>query len=291
MPDAVPPPVDPALVNPTPHKTPPGRSQASRYWSGNLDPQNLERKGAGPELEAELDFAWTPDFVSALDWLEPERRAFTVDLGAGLGAHALALARRGARVVAVDTAPGRLHALRERARRLGLSDRITTVVAAAEALPFAAGSLPGLYTRSVLIHVDLPAAAAELARTLAPGGRAALIEPQPGNPFAAAYRAVLAPRAWRGITRYFDAEAQAIFCRAVGPVDPRRAVEPHYLLGFLAFIFQFGWPRRAWFRAALAVIGSVDRVLFRVIPPLRRLAWFGLIRLEKPGGEDRAVSS
>ena len=46
----------------------------------------------------------------------------------------IALARRGARVLAVDTSLERLSALRRRAREMGCSDRIRLVVAAAEAL-------------------------------------------------------------------------------------------------------------------------------------------------------------
>jgi SAM-dependent methyltransferase len=268
-------------------------TNAVAYWDQVLDPQNLERdENAGRlGLEAEIGFAQTPDFAVAARWLEggAARPAFVVDLGAGLGANAFALARRGHTVLAVDSSPARLKALRARAAQAGCAGSIRCVVALAEHLPFGHNTVPGIYTKSVLIHTDLPRAAAELARVLRPAGRAALVEPQPGNPFVALYRRTLAPQAWRGITRYFGAPEQAIFVRAI---DERsavaRQVRPCYFFGFFAFVFQFAWPRRRLFRAALAFTQTVDGMLFAIVPGLRKWAWFGVICVAKPAaGEER----
>lgn len=273
---------DPTPPSP-PSAAPPGESAAARYWAGNLDPQNLEREGeVGPELslEDEIFFAWTPDVAAAFDWLAPKGSSEPriVDLGAGLGAMSFAFARRGARVICVDTSPERLGVLMQRAREAGCAERIVPLVAAAEALPFRIGSLSAIFTRSVLIHTELPRAAAEIARSLRPGGRAGLVEPQPGNPFAWLYRRTLAPQAWREITRYFTANDQRIFLDAIGGGRTR----PFYLLGFLAFGFQYALPVRAGFRLVLAMTEALDRALLWICPPLRRLAWFGLIAAEKP---------
>lgn len=260
-----------------------GGDAAVRYWRGNLDPENLERaggRGGGPALEAEIRFADTPDVRAALAWIAPEPGATVriTDLGCGLGAHAIHFARSGHRVIAADSSLERLRALRERARAAGVSDRITPVVARAESLPFASGSLPALFTRSVLIHTDTARAADEIGRALAPGGRAALVEPQPGNPFARLYRRTLAPKAWREITLYFTPGIQRETLRRIGG----GRVEPHYLFSFLAFGFQFAFPHPALFRFALGVLVPADRLLFALIPPLRRTAWFGVILAERP---------
>jgi hypothetical protein len=53
------------------------------------------------------------------------------------------------------------------------------------------------------------------------------------------------------------------------------------LLSFLAFVFHYAWPRPELFRWSLRLLGGLDRFLFRLAPPLRRWAWFGVIRLEK----------
>ena len=273
-----------------------GRPAAVRYWDRILDPQNLERE-AVPQAEGvnrltlteEIEFADTPDMAAAREWLEgaTPQPEWIMDLGAGLGAGSFAMARTGRRVLAVDASPARLCKLLERARAAGLEGRIGVVVAQAEALPFAAGSVPALYTKSVLIHTVLPRAAGEIARALAPGGRAALVEPQPHSPLVNLYRRLLAPAAWRSITRYFGAREQAIFLRAPGMRGARPPVLPFYFLSFFAFVFQFGWPAPRLFRWSLALLHGLDRLLLRLIPPLRRWAWFGVIRLEKWKRKDK----
>lgn len=154
-------------------------TNAVAYWDQVLDPQNLERDECAGRLglEAEIGFAQTPDFTVAAQWLEggAARPVFIVDLGAGLGANAFALARRGHQVLAVDSSPARLKALRTRATQAGCAGHIRCVVALAEHLPFGNNTVPGIYTKSVLIHTDLPRAAAELARVLRPAGRVALV--------------------------------------------------------------------------------------------------------------------
>lgn len=280
------------MTTPTPHDHDPDEvdtSRAAEYWDQILDPNNLESEaGEGSfnpaGIRTEIAFAQTPDLEAARRWLAPIAPAWVIDLGAGLGACAFAMAQAGHFIIAVDTSPARLRALRERARRVGLERRISVVVGSAEALPFAAASVPALYTKSVLIHTDFERTAAEIARTLAPGGRAALIEPTTGNPFVNLYRATLAPKAWRAITRYFTPEIQAIYIQAEGVRAPRPAVMPFYLFGFFAFVFQFAFQSAPLFRAALRILKVLDATLFRLLPPLRRLAWFGVIRLEKPRG-------
>ena len=266
----------------------PNRSNAARYWDQVLDPQNLERGDASDRvdrlsLEDEIRFAQTPDLEAAAQWMNPANRptAWMIDLGAGLGANSFAFARGGLRVLAADTSLKRLRALRRRAREVGCEHNVVAVVAAAEALPFATGSVPAIATKSVLIHTDLPRAAAELARVLTPGGRAALIEPQPGNPFARFYRRWMAPRSWRAITRYFDPQAQEIFIEACENGEARDRVAPFYLFSFLAFVFQYLWPWPGVFHFLLRHLHRFDAWLFRRFPSLARWAWFGLIRIEK----------
>jgi SAM-dependent methyltransferase len=262
-------------------------TRAVEYWDRILDPQNLEREAPGtsrpghPSLRDEVAFARTPDLAAAREWLAGGEPAWIMDLGAGLGANAFALAQAGHVVFCVDTSLARLKALRERADRLGLGGRIRAVVGSAEALPFAGGTVPALYTKSVLIHTRLKVSAAEITRVLAVGGRAALTEPMTGNPFVLLYRATLAPKAWQSITRYFTPEIQALYRRAPGLAAPQPPVIPFYFLSFLAFAFMFAIPSPAVFRVALGILNGLDAFLFRVARFLRPLAWFGLIRLQK----------
>lgn len=90
-----------------------------------------------------------------------------VDLGAGTGAMALALAKRGCSVVAVDRSAGMLAALAAQADGLD----VRGVLAAAEATGLEAGSADVVTAANCWHWFDGPRAAAEVLRLLVPGGR------------------------------------------------------------------------------------------------------------------------
>lgn len=95
---------------------------------------------------------------------------------------------------------------RRLAERLGVADRFVGVVAVAEQLPFADGSIDAMYSGGCLHHMTAHYAAAEFNRVLAPGGRLAAAEP---------WRTAL-----HGIgTRVLGKREANAFCR---PLDPER---------------------------------------------------------------------
>ena len=126
-------------------------------------------------------------------------------------------------------------------------------------------------------HTDLAGTAREISRVLKPDGRAAFIEPQKANPFAWIYRRTLAPKSWRAITRYFDAEAQRTCIKLIG----EGSVRPFYLFSFLAFAFQFAWPNVGRFFGTLRFLHKIDQWLFSRMRWTRSLAWFGVIEVKK----------
>ncbi|MCH0540798.1 class I SAM-dependent methyltransferase [Streptomyces sp. MUM 203J] len=107
----------------------------------------------------------------ALGGLAAEGAPRVLDVGTGSGPAALAAARAGARVTALDLESGLLRTARARARRAGLDHRTRFVVGDARALPFPDGSFDlALSTFGVMFAPDPPRTAAELARVCRPGG-------------------------------------------------------------------------------------------------------------------------
>jgi SAM-dependent methyltransferase len=91
--------------------------------------ETLPRQGPGNDTCTARAFRMIPDLPA-----DPE----VLDIGCGAGMQTLALARLcpGARITAVDVHPPVLAALKTRAREAGVADRIRTVRASMDALPF-----------------------------------------------------------------------------------------------------------------------------------------------------------
>lgn len=130
---------------------------AHEYWDGHW--QAPDAKWLTPEAEV-LDWAAT---------LTPGARI--LDLGAGVGRHALALARQGFAVTAVDAAADGLARLDGTARDLGLE--VAAVEAPMTALPCADQAFDHVLSWNVIYHGDeavVRRTIAEIARVTRPGG-------------------------------------------------------------------------------------------------------------------------
>ena len=102
---------------------------------------------------------------------------------------ACALARRGARVHGIDISPVAIeHGARRRATGGRRRGRPTFSVMDAEALDLPARSFGLVCGTSILHHLDVDRAYREIARVLAPSGRAIFLEPLGHNPVFNAYR-------------------------------------------------------------------------------------------------------
>ncbi len=94
-----------------------------------------------------------------------------LDAGCGGGLVAKGLAEAGATVVGLDRSAGSLGVARRAVAVAGGTGRFAPVRGQLERLPFADASFDAVIAADVLEHVaDLPAAVAEIARVLAPGG-------------------------------------------------------------------------------------------------------------------------
>ena len=148
------------------------RAAALNVFEAGLFPLSPETHDQG--------LRWLFDLSTLLLLLDCRPGDRVLDLGAGSGFSSEMLARFGYDVVAVDPD---LTALGHNRRRPGLdAGRIAGAVRVAggiaEDLPCATGTFDGVLCMNAMHHVrDLPAALAELARVLKPGGRVVLCEP------------------------------------------------------------------------------------------------------------------
>lgn len=149
------------------------------------------------------------------------------------------------------------------ARKAGVEDRLHTVVAVAEQLPFASGLFDGIYSGGCVHHMDTALAFPEAARVLRPGGRFAAIEP---------WRAPLYTLG----TRVFGKREANAYCRPLTPerVAPLGGAFARWRLGRhgaltrypLLVLNKLGVPLP---RGAVWAINRVDDGIAGLIPGLR----------------------
>jgi SAM-dependent methyltransferase len=137
-----------------------------------------------------------------------------LDYGCGRGEDALMLVRAGAEhVTGFDISDGEIEHARRSAAEAGFADRTTFVVADAHDLPFEDGAFDVVRGNSILHHLELERALAELRRILAPGGRAVFVEPLAHNPLLRLGRA-LTPMARTADEHPFTVDDWAACARA-----------------------------------------------------------------------------
>ena len=133
-------------------------------------PSRLERPLGTPHGRAEW-LVPEPDVGAFATRLAANGAHKVLDLGCGVGRHALAYARLGLDVTAVDMAATGLSELRRSSEAEGLE--IVMQMAPMTDLPFAAGAFDHVLSFNVIYHGDpliVRAAIAEITRVLKPGG-------------------------------------------------------------------------------------------------------------------------
>lgn len=148
----------------------PDHSHGPQHEEGLADLLDLDAAMSGSAWEEVT--AWATRFVRD----SPQR---ILDLGAGTGTGALALARRfpAAEVVAVDRSPVMLERVQAAAREQGLGGRVRVVPADLDAAWPAVGAVDLVWASSFLHEVADPAALLDNVRaSLRPGGLLVVVE-------------------------------------------------------------------------------------------------------------------
>jgi SAM-dependent methyltransferase len=222
------------------------------------------------------DYTWLsrllePAAVALVDACGLDGTDRVLDVAAGDGNAALAAARLGARVTALDLSPRQLELGRARAAQEGLEVR--WLEGDAELLPFRAGVFDAVVSNFGAIYSPRPdVAAAEAFRVVRAGGRVALTA-WPPESFNARLQKAVAEHAGLGDPAPEDAWGTEEGCRALlarhaSRVDVRR----------LAYVREFPSVEAMW------------RLAAQHVPPLVALAErLGPERFERLGEDCRRV--
>jgi SAM-dependent methyltransferase len=197
-----------------------------------------------------------------------------LEYGSGAGAYAsTALAEAGFASIGIDISSASLRAARERAERIAGGVRPLYLTMNAEHLEFGDGAFDLVCGNGIVHHLDLERAYGEIARVLRPEGVALFAEPLGHNPLINLYRRLT--QSQRTSDEHPRRMADmALARRYFGRVD----LWYFHLLELVAVPLRstrvFGPARRA--------LGLLDAGLFRLVPPLRRQAWYVVLRLAEP---------
>jgi SAM-dependent methyltransferase len=131
--------------------------------------KDADRQGPGGEAETRMSIA-----LSALSAACHLRIA---DIGCGTGASTQVLAQQlDAHITAVDIFPEFLAKLEANAAQAGFADRITTIAATMDALPFGEAELDAIWSEGAIYNMGFEAGVAAWRNHLKPGGILAVSE-------------------------------------------------------------------------------------------------------------------
>jgi len=227
--------------------------------------------GPGDIVPEDMTFErWTagrPSVGGMVEFLGDLRDRRILEYGCGLGELSVVLARSGARVTTFDLSEGSVDFARRRAEMNGVADRIEFHVASGEELPFATDSFDLAVGKAILHHLDPVIGSRELARVLAPGGRATFSEPLGTNPLVVFARAHLPypEKHERGADRPLTRDDIAAWREPFAEFRLR----PVQLLSMFERALGFG--RR------LPALRKADDILLARVPSLWRLCRYAVV--------------
>lgn len=214
--------------------------------------------------------------ASSFSFMQLRPGGIALDMGCGEGKETLQLARKGAVVVSTDLSYQQLLRARELLQESIPGARVWFVQANAEELPFAANTFPIIYGKAILHHLDLSISAAEINRLLKPGGRATLAEPMAHHPLI-----------WLGrwlTPRLRTKDEHPLTFRELHHFSARfnqSEIEEYFLLTPVSYLFRILPGGEGLFRRLHTALHQLDRRLFRWFRPLKNLAWYSLVKIEK----------
>ena len=202
--------------------------------------------------------------------MERCRGRTVLEYGCGEGESALELADYGAIVTGIDISSRRIEDARELAAG---RENVAFDVMNAEDLSFDDESFDLICGMSILHHLNLDVALAEIARTLKPGGEALFLEPLGHNPVVNLYRR---------LTPQFRTPDEHPL--VMSDFELGRRYFNHVDIEFfhLTSLFAVPFRRFSFFPRVLATFDRLDRGVFAALPFSRKYGWIAIVSFRDP---------
>lgn len=233
----------------------------------------------------------SPEYHQAIRLLGSLKNKKILNPGCGAGEEAVYLAKKGAKVVAIDISSEMLRVAKRLAIKFKVNEKIQFRKMNAEELSFRKDSFDLVFGNSVLHHIKIKKSLVGFQRVLKKGGKAVFIEPLFYNPIINLYRKM----------------AKQVRTRQEHPLKNRDIKEfmrifrsvRHYEYQFatlLVFCYFFVFERvspnkdRYWkkiiregkrFKKLFNFLFFIDNWLLYIFPPIRWLCWSTVIAAEK----------
>jgi SAM-dependent methyltransferase len=188
-------------------------------------------------------------------------------VGCGVSASiAHAMAELGAELWCLDVDPELLRVFDEHPFA-EYRPKVHTVLGDAHAMPFADGFFDVVFGKAIVHHLDIPRFMRELQRVCKPGAECLFCEPLAANPIIRLVRWLTPALRDEGEHPLTSADVNRVrSCCSSLHLDHRN------LLSLLCIpLFWVGFHRAG--QATFRFLERVDQVLFRLLPPLRPMAW------------------
>jgi ubiquinone/menaquinone biosynthesis C-methylase UbiE len=195
-----------------------------------------------------------------------------LEIGSGVNAAPAELVARAQQITGIDISEEAIRQAKEKAADREL-ENCRYLVMNAEVLAFGDATFDKVYGYAILHHLDLSRAIPEICRVLKPEGRLLFREPLGHNPVLNLYRR---------FTPGMRTPDEHPLLRKDLKMIAGHFKEVHYHYYYLTALLAVPLRKTSLFKPVLSALLATDSFLFRLIPPVRYLAWYVIIDARSP---------
>jgi len=230
-------------------------------------------------LDKTLLLWWEDFYLPIFEYIFPKMGRLkgkkVLELGTGTGGTATLLAKRGATVVGIDLLPFRLTEAKARAAEYNVAESVEFALMDAMHLAFPDNTFDFIISKSVLVFTAHTETAQECYRVLKPGGKAIFIENMRHHPAVWLYRKAFLR--YSSKLHYFSLRDVA----AVGAEFEKLEHREFHLSAVSALFWQQCVSVPLFYRWTFGILKTVDAVLLKCLPFLKRFCWITAMICQK----------